>query len=344
MKTILIHRKTEIRDRIYAFYHSQGKANPEFRFNVIKFEDGTKIHDIRTAQENAAFANHLVEVVADAVKDPHTTIHMSLAGGRKTMSSYALSVMMLFARERDRLSHVLVEPASLEGNPDFWWPGQPQETVITRERKTISTREEHCTVTLVPVPFLRLSEAISDPGNTRDHLRLIENANDQLKPRRIIVDFKARTICCPPEPAIKLNAAQFSIYAMLATARAESWPGAGPDGLGTEEAGFVSHFSLRASQSLPKTVLAQYYEQTWDKYRGKKYLTALKDPDQRLQAAKMFTESFSQLRTKIQREDLSFWANKALNPTLIPDRSGKGRFGLSIAPNLIERTGFPEPL
>jgi CRISPR-associated protein (TIGR02584 family) len=86
--------------------------------------EGEPFRDIRNEAEVLGFAELLMRQVAAITACPDTELHVSLAGGRKTMSFLAGQVMSLLGRPQDRLSHVLVEPASLEA-PDsgFWWPG-----------------------------------------------------------------------------------------------------------------------------------------------------------------------------------------------------------------------------
>ena len=52
------------------------------------------------------------------------SLHVSIAGGRKTMGFYVGYALSLFARDQDRLSHVLVPP-SLESRQDFFYPPPP---------------------------------------------------------------------------------------------------------------------------------------------------------------------------------------------------------------------------
>lgn len=93
---------------------------------------GEPFRDIRSEAEVLAFAELLMKHVAAITADPATELHVSLAGGRKTMSFLAGQVMSLLGRPQDRLSHVLVEPASLEA-PDsgFWWPGDGSPGGVT---------------------------------------------------------------------------------------------------------------------------------------------------------------------------------------------------------------------
>lgn len=119
-------------------------AAPEVRMRVPE-HSGRPIEDLRTDAEVEHFAEMLLEEVDKITANPETVLHMSLAGGRKTMSFLAGQVMSLLGRPRDVLSHVLVEPASLE-NPQsgFWWPGDG------------SPGSDKAKVLLHEVPFLRV--------------------------------------------------------------------------------------------------------------------------------------------------------------------------------------------
>ena len=78
-----------------------------------------KEYDISTREANEAFANLLTEKVWDLTKDPDNILHCSIAGGRKTMSAYLAMIMQFFARENDKLYHVLLNPPPLENNPEL---------------------------------------------------------------------------------------------------------------------------------------------------------------------------------------------------------------------------------
>ncbi len=108
------------------------------------------IGDLRTEAEVEAFAETLLKAVADVTAGQEGELHLSLAGGRKTMSFLAGQILSLLARPQDLLSHVLIEPADLEFRPDFWWPGDG------------SPGSEDAQVRLHQVPFLR-ARAWGDP-------------------------------------------------------------------------------------------------------------------------------------------------------------------------------------
>lgn len=122
------NRESEIRDRIACLYESEGHPPPSREnvvFNVVENDSGGALNDIRTADENGFFARHIAKVARGYAQDQYLRIHLSRAGGRKTVSSYALSAAMFFGRPHDEISHVLANPPQIESHPDFRWPGQP---------------------------------------------------------------------------------------------------------------------------------------------------------------------------------------------------------------------------
>ena len=58
-----------------------------------------------------------------SAEDNGTELHVSIAGGRKTMSALLFSCMSLLGREQDKVYHELLLPA-LEGGvtPTFYYP------------------------------------------------------------------------------------------------------------------------------------------------------------------------------------------------------------------------------
>ena len=100
---------------------------PEAAFGVddiriIKSPNGKPLDDILDEDDNAAVADFITEEVRKLTADPESSLHVSIAGGRKTMGFYVGYALSLFGRGQDRLSHVLVPPA-FESQPEFFYPG-----------------------------------------------------------------------------------------------------------------------------------------------------------------------------------------------------------------------------
>jgi len=127
--------------------------------HVVMDRDGNELDDIRTPQENERLADHITQVVRQFTVDPEAALHVSIAGGRKTMGYYAGYALSLFGRQQDRLSHVLVTP-DYEGNPDFFYPTPQSQIIYTRDKRPLDTTQAE--VVLAEIPFIRLREDI--PG------------------------------------------------------------------------------------------------------------------------------------------------------------------------------------
>lgn len=117
-----------------------------YNFDWLKFSKD----DVFWADEDFAstnpnpFAELAFKVVRDLTKEEHNTIHCLISGGRKTMSVDLATAMMLFAREKDKMYHILV-------SKDF-----EQEGKFFPE-----TKEETKKLKLIEKPFLRLRSKIS---------------------------------------------------------------------------------------------------------------------------------------------------------------------------------------
>ena len=88
--------------------------------HIIRDHTGLPLSDIRTPADNAATANTIVSLMRQLTQQHDTALHVSIAGGRKTMGFYVGYALSLYGRSQDRLSHVLVTPAELESNRDFY--------------------------------------------------------------------------------------------------------------------------------------------------------------------------------------------------------------------------------
>ena len=78
--------------------------------------------DVRGKRDDQAFADALYALTARLTRPGQPPLLGSLAGGRKTMSAHLMTAFSLCARPEDRLLHVLVQPPSLERQPDFFFP------------------------------------------------------------------------------------------------------------------------------------------------------------------------------------------------------------------------------
>ena len=122
---------------------------------VIRDNKGAELTDIITDQDNKCVADKITQVIKDLSDDPDTAIHMSLAGGRKTMGYYAGYALSLFGREQDRLSHVLVEE-NYELCSDFYYPTPYDSIVVNRNDSKDKHNAKYAQVSLTEIPFVRI--------------------------------------------------------------------------------------------------------------------------------------------------------------------------------------------
>ena len=127
--------------------------------HVLKDENGSELTDIITEEHNQCVADKITQVVKQLSDASDTAIHLSLAGGRKTMGYYAGYALSLFGREQDRLSHVLVEE-KFEHCSNFYYP-TPYDCIVTNRR---DSKEKHnakdARVSLAEIPFVRIRQNI----------------------------------------------------------------------------------------------------------------------------------------------------------------------------------------
>jgi len=89
--------------------------------HIITDKCGQNLPDIRTPEENEQAANSIVQLVGNLCQDEDMQLHVSIAGGRKTMGFFMGYALSLYGREQDSLSHVLVD-TQYENLPSFYYP------------------------------------------------------------------------------------------------------------------------------------------------------------------------------------------------------------------------------
>lgn len=149
--------------------------------------DRAPLFDVRSKAEVDAFAEKVMGYVREVTREPDAELHLSIAGGRKTMGGIATQILSIFGRPQDSLSHCLVEPQSLEWDSTFWWPGSNPE---------IDTKDAE--ILLHESPYVRIRASISKTealNNDRlSFAQIVEKANNGLSADKIEFDFDARVI------------------------------------------------------------------------------------------------------------------------------------------------------
>jgi CRISPR-associated protein (TIGR02584 family) len=336
-------------------YFNLAPVTPEIL--VPETEEGTPISDIRTEAENIAFANALTWRVMEIKARPNTRLHVSMAGGRKTMSSYSQAAVSYFAEEHDELSHILVEPATLEYSQDFFWPQQRQQEIDVSKRPPPPppkiVRAASATITLVPSPFPRLRhyvKRIPFAKSNFDHWTLTERMQVKLDAAAALLtlDVASHTLVIGGAP-VQLGIQEFALYRILATAVAEGWPGVGADGVGHNHKGWVLIKDLSDRRSLAHRKFFEFYRDCFEGAEDDDYesftakIESTLDEDGEEACRDYLAKRFSDLRNKIKRRLMEGVASYAHRRRVTPESKWTReveawRYGLALEPHEIEIT------
>jgi CRISPR-associated protein (TIGR02584 family) len=134
-------------------------AFPESNIHVLTGADGEPLEDIRTPEENLRAADFITEIVRQLTVDTESAVHVSMAGGRKTMGFFVAYALTLFGRPQDRLSHVLVSPP-FESSYQFFYPTPYTKVIEVGANKLADTAMAE--VTLADIPFVSLRHGLPE--------------------------------------------------------------------------------------------------------------------------------------------------------------------------------------
>lgn len=152
--------------RLCADYRLPPIAFDAARIHALRGPDGQALDDIRTPADNEIAADAIADLVRTLSRDDACALHVSIAGGRKTMGYYLGYALSLYGRAQDRLSHVLVsEP--FENNRAFYYPTPYRLPIAVRRgarEETFDARDAR--VDLAEIPFVRLRGGL--PGRLLD--------------------------------------------------------------------------------------------------------------------------------------------------------------------------------
>ncbi|WP_058556342.1 CRISPR-associated ring nuclease Csm6 [Thiohalocapsa sp. ML1] len=181
---------------------------------IVHDGDGNPLVDIRTAADNECVADHLTDRIRRITSERDSALHVSMAGGRKTMGYFAGYALSLFGRSQDRLSHVLVsEP--FESSWDFFYPTQYSRVITLKDNELADTR--HAQVTLADIPFVRLREGLPQPllQGRVGFTQAIAVAQRAQQPPELIIDLRGRRIQAGGQ-VVEMSPANLAFYAVFA--------------------------------------------------------------------------------------------------------------------------------
>lgn len=137
----------------------------ETSIRVIPDAHGNELDDLRTGEDNLRAADFMLAQLRQYTEDRGTELHVSIAGGRKTMSALLFSCMTLLGREDDKVYHVLLPPEFEGGTvPIFYFPKKGVRYKSRVSGKSYLGCKMHAE--LFEVPFVRMRGWYQDKFKT----------------------------------------------------------------------------------------------------------------------------------------------------------------------------------
>lgn len=248
---------------------SVSQALGEDRIHVIPGSDGQPLDDIASLEDNVAAADFMTALMRGLTQDAGAALHVSIAGGRKTMSfllGYALS---LFGRPQDRLSHVLVDEP-FQSHPQFFFPPRRPRVLFAGNRPV---RTDDARIVLADIPFVRLRHGLSRAllHGAASYSATVGRLQDWLKEPEMVIDEAERRLACHGRP-IRLSPLLFAWIVWFARRCAGGLPDGGALHWSEARAGeflaeyralFGAHSDAaeRIETALSKGMTQEYFEQ-----------------------------------------------------------------------------------
>jgi len=180
---------------------------------------GRPLEDIRTEADNEAAADAIVDLVRCLTMRPETELHVSIAGGRKTMGFFLGYALSLYGRVQDTMSHVLVsEP--YESHPEFFYPSRRQRMIRAPDGKMLDTSDAR--IWLAEIPYVRMRLGVPEEliqGKVR-YLDVVQAVESSLAKARIRLLPKQKKVETPLG-VFELPPVDFAFYWWLADLRRE---------------------------------------------------------------------------------------------------------------------------
>ena len=127
---------------------------------------GNELDDLRTGEDNLRAADFMLSQLRQYTEDSGIELHVSIAGGRKSMSALLFSCMTLLGRECDKVYHVLL-PQALEflgATPTFYYPKRGATYTSRSTGKKYKAKDLQCELFEVPGEVQDDSSKLSDIG------------------------------------------------------------------------------------------------------------------------------------------------------------------------------------
>lgn len=199
-RTALLHPDGGQFHALLADYPQLGHpAFDDAHIHTIHDAAGQPLADIRSPEENASAADSITALMAELTRDAQAQLHVSIAGGRKTMGFYLGYAFSLFARPQDELSHVLVS-SPFENHPEFFYPPAQPRRLATRDGQHIDTADARITLARIPVVRLRHGQPEALLNGSASFGDTVAAIQKSLQPPRLHIDLPRKQVHCGDTP------------------------------------------------------------------------------------------------------------------------------------------------
>lgn len=188
-------------------------ANVQFAIQHLHLitDNDVALKDLKTPTDNELAANAICAKIQEFTQDDKIALHVSIAGGRKTMGFYAGYALSLYGRYQDRLSHVLVEN-DFESASNFYYP-TPSDYFVTQRNTDKRLNAKDAKIWLAEIPFVRMRALINqnDIIAQQNFSTVVALMNKNLQNLHIHLDVRKRLVIID-DKICKLSPKEFSLY------------------------------------------------------------------------------------------------------------------------------------
>ncbi len=299
--------------KLRADYRLPEIAFTRHHIHIMRDTQEQAMDDIRSPQDNLDAANFITAQVRHFSADPDCALHVSIAGGRKTMGFYLGYALSLYGRPQDRLSHVLVsEP--FESSWDFFYPTPYSRVLQTRDGKLADTALAQVTLAEIPFVSLRHGLPVALLAGHASFNETVAAANAALAPPQLTLDLRGRRILAGSK-VIELPPAELALLAVFARRQLNGEPPLPAPPKGSPDAAWAARY-LREYHAITGT---------------------LADTDTTLHALRkgMEGDDFSQRKSKLDRRLKAALGPAAEAYRIHDGQSRPRRYGLTLPANAI---------
>lgn len=304
--------------RFLSDYALEGIAFSNDHVHVLCDGQGRELDDIRSAEQNMMAADQISALVRELTSDPGSQLHVSLAGGRKTLGFFAGYALSLWGRPGDRLSHVLVDEP-FESSWDFFYPTPYVRVIKTRDDKLADCAQAQ--VTLADIPFVRLRHGLPRrllAGDAR-FSEAVSAVQAHIGAPRLVVDLAGREVLAG-ERSVTLPPAQLAFLAWFARRALGEQP----------------------PLAAPKVPDPDYAEAYLREYRSICGSMGDDERTSRRHAQGMDKEAFEQLKCQLNKRLRDALGLQAQPYLVVGQGRRPQRFGLALAPAQIDFACLPK--